>query len=126
MNIYISHSTKYDYVHKIYEPIKKSNLIKTNFFFFPHENDVVNLKDRILNSNLMIAEVSLPSVGQGIEIGWADSAKVPVLCIYEKNFKVSNSLKFVTDKFIEYENAEDMISKITNYIEKYGDEKNGK
>jgi len=33
MNIYISHSSKYDYVSKIYKPIKKSNLYKANNFF---------------------------------------------------------------------------------------------
>lgn len=30
MKIYISHSTQYDYINKIYNPIKSSNLIKLN------------------------------------------------------------------------------------------------
>ncbi len=44
MKIYISHSRKYDYISKIYNPIKNSNLIKLNTFFLPHEdiNDMVN------------------------------------------------------------------------------------
>lgn len=116
MRIYVSHSSEYDYKNKLYEPIKKSNLIKSNFFFFPHEQKIINSKEIISNSDLIIAEVSLASTGQGIEIGWADSAKIPVLCIYEKGSKISSSLKFVTDKFVEYESAEDMISKIKNYI----------
>lgn len=118
MKIYLSHSSEYDYENKLYKPIKKSDLIKSNFFVFPHEQKMVNSKEVIANSDLMIAEVSLSSTGQGIEIGWADSAKIPILCIYEKGSKISSSLKFITDKFIEYENTEDMIIKISNYIEK--------
>ena len=34
MNIFISHSKKYDYINKIYNPIKNSNLVKSNNFFF--------------------------------------------------------------------------------------------
>lgn len=47
MNIYISHSSKYDYIDKLYQPIKKSNLNKENNFFLPHEdkNKAVNAKE---------------------------------------------------------------------------------
>lgn len=118
MNIYISHSSKYDYITKIYEPIKKSDLSKTNKIFLPHENKnkIVNTKVIISNYDLVIAEVSLPTTGQGIELGWADYAKVPILCIYEKGANISSALKFITNKFIEYENIEDMIIKISSYI----------
>jgi len=118
MNIYISHSSKYDYVTKIYEPIKKSDLSKTNNFFLPHENKnkIINTKDIISNYDLVIAEVSLPATGQGIELGWADYSKTPILCIYEKGTKISSSLKFITNQFIEYEGIEDMIVKISDYI----------
>lgn len=116
MRIYISHSREYDYINKLYNPIKKSNLSKSNNFFFPHEhiNKVVNTKDFISSYDLVIAEVSLPSTGQGIELGWADYAKTPILCIYEKGAKISSSLKFITNQFIEYENIEDMLNKINN------------
>ncbi len=86
--IYISHSSKYDYINKIYNPIKKSNLNQENTFFFPHDdnNKVINTKDVISKYDLIIAEVSLPTTGQGTELGWADYAKTPILCInYIKN-----------------------------------------
>lgn len=117
MKIYVSHSSEYDYKNKLYEPIKKSELIKSNYFFFPHEQKIINSKEVISNSDLIIAEVSISSTGQGIEIGWANSAKIPILCIHEKGSKISSALKFVTDKFVEYESAEDMIIKINNYLE---------
>ena len=118
MKIYISHSSKYDYASKIYNPIKNSNLIKSNTIFLPHEdkNKIVNTKDIISNYDLVIAEVSLPATGQGIELGWADYAKTPILCIFEKGAKISSSLKFITNNFIEYENINDMINKISNFI----------
>ena len=118
MKIYISHSSKYDYINKIYNTIKKSYLKKRNTFFFPHDdnNKVINTKDVISKYDLIIAEVSLPATGQGIELGWADYAKTPILCIYKKGVQISSSLKFITNDFIEYENDIDMINKIDNYI----------
>lgn len=118
MKIYISHSTKYDYINKIYNPIKNSNLIVSNTFFLPHEeeNKITNTKDIISSFDLVIAEVSLPATGQGIELGWADYAKTPILCIHEKTAKISSSLQFITNQFIEYEGVEDMIIKISNFI----------
>lgn len=118
MNIYISHSSKYDYINKIYEPIKKSDLFKEHKFFLPHENKnkIINTKEIISNCDLVIAEVSLPTTGQGIELGWADYAKTPILCIYEKGVNISSSLNFITNKFIEYENIEDMVVNISDYI----------
>ena len=117
MNIFISHSKKYDYINKIYNPIKNSNLVKSNNFFFPHDNNkTINTKEIISDSDLVIAEVSLPATGQGIELGWADYAQTPILCIYEKGLKISSSLKFITNSFIEYENVEDMICKIDSFI----------
>ena len=118
MNIYFSHSSKYDYNNKLYNPIKNSKLCESHDFFFPHDNDnnAINTKLIISNSDLVIAEVSLPATGQGIELGWADYATTPILCIYEKGSNISSSLKFITDNFIEYENEEDMINKIDDFI----------
>lgn len=39
-------------------------------------------KDIIKTCDLMIAEVSLPATGLGIELGWAKAFKVPILCMY--------------------------------------------
>ena len=116
MKIYISHSNKYDYINKIYNPIQNSNLIQSNIFFLPHKDKFVNTKEIISNSDLVIAEVSLPATGQGIELGWANYASVPILCIYEKGAEISSSLKFITNDFIEYEGIDDMINKISKYI----------
>ena len=116
MNIYFSHSSKFNYINKLYNPIKNSNLKESNKFFFPHDNNIINTKEVISNCDLFIAEVSVPSTGQGIELGWADYTKTPILCIYEKEATISSSLKFITNNFIEYENIEDLINKINNFL----------
>lgn len=120
MKIYISHSSKYDYKNKIYDPIKNSNLVQFNTFFLPHEekNKIVNTRSIISDYDLVIAEVSLPATGQGIELGWANYAEIPIVCIYKKGKEISSSLKFITNYFIEYEDINDMIDKISNFIEK--------
>lgn len=120
MKIFISHASQYDYVSKIYKPIKSSGIYKSNEFILPHEeNKLLNTKEIIKNCDLIIAEVSLPSTGQGIELAWADFAEIPVLCMYEKSSKISSSLNFITNNFIEYDNSDDMINKITNFVEHF-------
>ena len=119
MKIYISHSTKYNFIDKLYNPIKKSSLYKNNIFFFPHDNnDIINTKDIIKTFDLIIADISFPSVGQGIELGWADYTNTPILCIYKKGKEISSSLKFITNLFIEYNDEKDMIKKLEEYIAK--------
>ena len=118
MNIFISHSSKFDYINKLYNPIKNSDLIKYNTFCFPHDdcNKEIKTEDIISNYDLLIAEVTLPATGQGIELGLAYCSKTPILCIYEKGAKLSSSLRYITNNFIEYENADDMINKINDFI----------
>ncbi|MCL2384027.1 MAG: hypothetical protein FWC79_07995 [Oscillospiraceae bacterium] len=119
MNIYISHSSSYDYTNKLYNPIKESDLKDTNNFYFPHDDGtVVNTRSVISEFDLVIAEVSRPTTGQGIELGWASYVGTPILCIYEKGARYSSALPIVAQDFMEYENAQDMISKIRDYLEK--------
>lgn len=119
MKICITHATSWEFINKLYEPIKNSNLIKNHDIFFPHDeaSKNVNTKEIIKQCDLVIAEVSLPSVGQGIELGWADFVEKPILCISQKGFSYSSALKFITNNFIEYENEIDMVEKIENFIE---------
>ncbi|MBQ1275923.1 MAG: hypothetical protein IIY15_01790, partial [Flavobacteriales bacterium] len=70
MNISISHSTNFDFEKELYEPILNSNRLKKHTFFLP-EDRVKNTREIIKNCDIMIADVSYPSTGTGIEIGWA-------------------------------------------------------
>lgn len=114
MNIYISHSSAYDYENEVYKPIKESNLAAIHTFFLPHEpqNMDTDAKTELKHTNVLVAEASLPSTGQGIELAQAEAAGVPIVCFYKTGFTPSGSLRFVTDKVIEYSDIPDFLTKL--------------
>lgn len=118
MNIYITHSTQFDYINKLYEPIKKAKTLSMHHFFFPHDEigKLVKTKEIINDYDLVIADISLPSTGLGIELGWADDCHTPILCISEKDAKFSSSLKFITNHFIAYDDKNDLIEKLDHFL----------
>lgn len=114
MRIYIAHSSNFDYKKELYLPIRNSELNKTHEIFLPHETDeFIDSKKIIKKSDVVIAEVSYPATGEGIELGWANDAKVKVICIYQDGSKISGSLKIISDTFISYSNTTDMIEKLS-------------
>ena len=113
MNISISHSTSFDFEKELYEPIQKSFRLRKHNFFFP-EDRVKNTRDVIKSCDIMIADVSYPSTGTGIEIGWASTVNKPIYCIYKQGTSYSFSLKFITQNFYEY--TEDNLTKVIHQI----------
>src|SRR4051812_23351151 len=103
MKIYVSHSTAFDYEHELYAPLEESSLNSVHKITLPHKETREPFLTRELfkDQDLIIAEVSFPSTGQGIELGWADSFKLPIICCYKQGNKVSTSLKMITSNFIE-------------------------
>ena len=120
MKIYIAHSRGFDLRKELYDPIKNSSLAREHTFIFPHEKseELFSSKDFFQNGcDLIIAEVSYPATGLGIELGWANMLKVPVVCIYKKDSILSGSLKAVTNTFLQYSDTSDLIDKITQAIQ---------
>lgn len=117
MNIFVSHSSNFDFKNELYIPLRKSELNNLHTIFLPHEKETdLVTKDIIKTSDIVIAEVSFPSTGQGIELGWANVYQIPIICIYKKDSKISSSLNKITNQFIVYENSEDMIEKLTDSL----------
>ncbi len=119
MNIYVSHAGgDFDYEHELYEPLKTSELARANRFFLPHEpkNVAIHAADELQHTDLLVAEVSFPSTGQGIEIGQAKAMGVPVVCFYRSGAKISSSLRFVTDNIVEYADASNLLDKLQRTI----------
>lgn len=114
MKIYISHSKSFNYEKDLYDVLEASDL--NHEFIFPHKDSKVSFNSKDLfkykGCDLVLAEVSNPATGQGIELGWADVYNIPVVCIYNKGSKVSGSLKVICGNFIEYENGKDLIEKL--------------
>lgn len=119
MNIYISHSGAYDYENELYKPIKESALSKIHHFFLPHEpgNMDTDAKTELKHTDVLVAESSLPSTGQGIELAQADAAGVPIVCFFKAGSRPSSSLRFVTDKVIEYGDTHDLLAKLQTELD---------
>lgn len=116
MTIYLAHSTKYDFQTELYEPIRQSSAYKANTIIFPHESTPVDSKQTIIDCDLVIAEVSYLSTGLGIELGWADSLKKPIICIHKTDYPPSRALRFICDQFFSYADATDLTKLLDRLI----------
>lgn len=118
MKVFVSHATSFNFKDELYKPIKESDLFSKHEFFFPHETDVIfDTKGAIQNVfDVVLAEVSFPSTGQGIELGWAEDKNKKVICVYKTGTKPSGSLKIITDTILEYSDTSDLISKLSSVL----------
>jgi len=120
MNIYIAHSSSFDFKKELYNPIKNSSLINNHTFIFPHENSdkLFNSKDLFEkhNCDLIIAEVTNQSTSLGIELGWANLFNIKIVCIYKKGAVISKGLQAVSKDVIEYSDEEDLVNEINKIL----------
>jgi hypothetical protein len=121
MNIYVGHSTDFDFQNELYAPIRQSKLNEQYQFKLPHEksNKLFDSKNYLKECGLFIAEVTKKSTGLGIEMGWADLLNVPIVCIYKKGEKISKSLQVLTNVFIQYESNEELIKELEKYLKQH-------
>lgn len=120
MNIYVSHSRQFDFKNELYLPLRNSELNTKYNFILPHEeNDgLFNTKELFKSKgcDLVIAEVSYPSTGQGIELGWADLLDIPIVAIHKDGVSPAESVHTVSHKFMMYTSKENMIEDITGLL----------
>lgn len=118
MKIYLAHATRFDFKKELYEPLKNSSLVKKHDieFLFDRKTIPESTKEMIQNSDLVLAEVSYPSLGEGIELGWADLYKKPIICFHKKGQSGSKFVAMVAKRIIEYETADDMINKLEEIL----------
>lgn len=119
MKLYVSHSSAYDFEAELYAPLRTA-FGESHELWLPHDagrvNGTTDAKTRIRSCDMMIAEVSLPSTGQGIEIGWADTANVPIVCVYKRGSRVSSALTHINARMVEYDGSDDLIENIREVI----------
>src|SRR3989344_8251249 len=117
MKIIVTHSIGFNFKEELYRPIRSSVLNTEHNFYLPQETGKEKItKEMVRNSDLIFAEVSYPSTGQGIELGWANIFNTPIVCFYKSGTKPSNALKYVATSFVEYLNEKDLIDKLTNFL----------
>lgn len=93
-------------------------------FFLPHEpeNMDTDAKTELRRTDVLVAEASLPSTGQGIELAQAHAAGVPIISFFKTGFQPSGSLRFVTDKIIEYSDIYDLFAKLKNELDQLSED----
>lgn len=120
MKIYVGHSSSLDFKQELYRPLRKSKIDEKHDIVLPHEDS-----DKLFDSkrhlrtecDLMVAEVSYPSIGLGIELGWADQFGVSVLCVYKEGSEVSSSLKAISEDIVSYTDVRDLVRIVGEYVE---------
>lgn len=73
-------------------------------------------------SDIVIAEVTTPSLGVGYEIGYAVEKKKPILCLYneEASFKLSAMISGCPEiKTIQYKKLEDLKDPLEKFIRSF-------
>ena len=84
------------------------------------DNDIFeSLVNRINQADLIFAEVTVPSLGVGYEIGYADSHNKKIICIYDESvtpkittmFRGNNRLKI-----IPYTDLNNIINNLENIL----------
>ena len=84
------------------------------------DNDIFeSLVNRINQADLIFAEVTVPSLGVGYEIGYADSHNKRIICIYDESvtpkittmFRGNNRLKI-----IPYTDLNNIINNLENIL----------
>lgn len=113
MKIYVSHASSFNYQTELYGPVQATVDVEHELFL-PHASNSQGVlsRDIIPQCDLVLAEVSHPSTGQGIELGWASSTGIPIVCLYKAGSTFSSSLRFVSSTFIEYVSSDDMSKKL--------------
>ena len=117
MKIYVAHSREFDYENELYIPLKNSEIFKHHEFILPHDGDnYKHDRDYYKNIDMVIAEVSYPSTGLGIELGFLFDDNKPIYCIYQSDKKFSGSIYAVTKNIYEYKDTNDMLNIISNIM----------
>lgn len=73
----------------------------------------------IMNCDVLVAEVSIPSHGVGYEIAFALQAKKPVLCVHQEDRRVSKMITGNPDPLLRvrsYAAVNDGIREIRNFL----------
>ena len=117
MNIYFPHSKQLDY-EAFYTALRTSSVFSKHTLVLPYEKTSApeNSKEIIKKADLIIAEVSYPGTGLGIELGWANNMNKRIVCVYKYNFTPARSLKYISNEFISYDSYSDLLKKLKKVV----------
>lgn len=111
MKIYVGHSRSFDYEAELYEPVRAA--LGVHELILPHVGEGQHDSRAIIPTlDFMIAEVSYPSIGLGIELAWAEHHGVPILALHRADVTPSGSVGAVCKDVRPYASSEEMVEHI--------------
>ncbi|MBU5678429.1 MAG: nucleoside 2-deoxyribosyltransferase [Candidatus Aenigmatarchaeota archaeon] len=120
----ISHLKIYGNV--LTEHVSDKNITDLGEYSIP-DNEIYERDMKLLEeADLLVAEVSLPSLGVGYEIGIAEGMNKKIICLYDKNSEKRLSAMIAGNpkiKLIVYENLDELKRKIDEILEKMNSRK---
>ncbi len=118
MKVIVTHASSFNFEKELYEPLRKAVEGTTYELIFPHiwHEQNTSTKEFLKDADLVIGEVSYPSTGQGIELGWADMLAVPLLFLRKHGAKSSSALKYLKGEYIDYQDQADLLQKLKTYL----------
>jgi len=118
MKIYCAHSSAFDYQCDWYDVLRASSLMVDHELIFPHEHPEIQRDSypTLQSVNCVLAEVSHPSIGLGIELGWAYLLQKPLYCLYTSGSRLSPSAANISTQCAAYGSKEELIQLISQII----------
>ena len=114
MKLYIGHGRDFDYQNELYTPLRTSELASFVDIILPHEDGgkPFHSKTDLQGVDVMLAEISHPSTGLGIELGYADLYQIPIIIAYKAGSQPSSTAKVLGTHAIEYTGPEDLVRQL--------------
>ncbi|MFA6254148.1 MAG: nucleoside 2-deoxyribosyltransferase [Candidatus Paceibacterota bacterium] len=92
-------------------------------YTFLDEDYIANEKElmvkalaKVKESDLLVIDGSQDSLGAGIEAGYFYSLGKPIICLFNKEAKVSRTLSGISNQIVIYQDFEDLKSKLTSIL----------
>lgn len=76
----------------------------------------------VLECDIFVAEVSLPSIGLGMELGFAVENNKPILAILQKPYKTSRMIRGIKSEkfnFFQYSENQEVLEEVEKLVTKY-------
>lgn len=116
MKIYVAHASGWDYETQLYDILAKAELGVE--LVFPHRDQTImaHSKPIIETCDLLLAEVSRPSTGLGIELAWAHAASIPILAVHQASLTPSAAIHAVTKNIHAYVNVYTLVTLVRDFL----------
>ncbi|GAB6440770.1 hypothetical protein bcgnr5369_02790 [Bacillus cereus] len=108
MKVYVGHQNVTN--EGLHNVILNSEILKKHQFIF--SENVTNEKECLKKCEVMIADVSYPTIPLGIEMGWADNYKIDIICVCVKGTAISSHLTRMSKEILIYTEIVDLVEKL--------------